>query len=137
MPNINSSSRKPRRYFKITEITLMKKLAAEGRSQYQVAKLLNRSRGAISQAAKLYKIKFHAKPGPPPTFSKEEILKRRAESCRRWRYKNGSKPRIKSETKPIFKSNPSNITRFDDPRVMIKVAGSGPKERRRKENEIF
>ena len=103
---------RPRRYFKITEINLMRQWASEGKSQNEVGLLLDRDPGVIAQAGIRYDIKFHAKPGPKKIRTAEEIRKQRAESCFRYRQKRGAKKRI-------FRVPRTMVMRFDDPRVMI------------------
>lgn len=97
-----------RRYFKKLEIDLMRRLAAEGKSQRYVAGLLDRDPATIGGAAIRYGIQFAASPGRPATADPEERLKRRAMHCRRRRRRK----------KGIILHT---ISRFDDPRVMISL----------------
>lgn len=103
-----------RRFFKITEIALLRRLAAEGKSQKFCADLLDRNPGTIAQAGKRYGIYFHATTGRPKATEAEraEQRQRRADACRRWRAKQGAKVMPQMARFP-------QIERFDDPRVMI------------------
>lgn len=102
--------RRPRRYFKITEIRLMEQWADEGKSQSYASRMLDRDPGVIAQAALRYGIRFHAKPGNPVRTAPEVKRQQRAHHCRLYRHRRGAKPRV-------FKRD-LVVTRFDDPRVM-------------------
>lgn len=67
---------RPRKYFTTGELKLMQKLADENKSQSQVAQILNRDHRTIYQAARRYKIKFSAPPGPkkiPPVTRFDDL----------------------------------------------------------------
>lgn len=96
----------PRRFFKTTEIKLMRQLADEGKSQAYVGKILGRSAQCIGTASIRYGIQFQGKCGRPRHPDRAAQLARHAETNRQWRARQGAKTR----PRPI---------RFDDPRVMI------------------
>ena len=103
---------RPRRYFKITELKLMRRLAEDGRSQSYAARMLDRDPGTIAQAAKRYGIQFHAKSGPSPA-DVEVRRRKRADHCRLYRQRRGATPRVFRSPEVL------TVTRFDDPRVMV------------------
>src|SRR5580765_8011099 len=97
---------KPRKFFKITEINLMRQLAEQGKSQTYVAKLLGRESSIISRAAKRYNIEFvYVAPSGRPKVDPVERRRKRAEACKNWRRRRGIGPRP-----------PGLVKRFDDPR---------------------
>jgi hypothetical protein len=103
---------KPRRFFKITDINLMREWAADGKSQSYAAKQLNRDPGVIAQAAIRYGIQFNAKSGSPIRTTIQHRRKMKAANCARFRRKRGAKPNPRMARIQI------SVVRFDDPRVM-------------------
>lgn len=104
---------RPRRYFKNTEIKMMRDLAAGRKSQAYAAALLGRDPGVVAQAAIRYGIQFNAPPGTSVRVTLEHKRRLKAANNARQRRKRGARimPQMARRQVPVV--------RFDDPRVMI------------------